>query len=99
MQRVPQVLQLSVIIERIRAFSLESQPSQKFNFITGNIAAELSVLKELGESRLDLEAGVQFFLNEYKLLRLPGDKSIVQRNFHIECRGIDVPVCNQRAQE
>src|SRR3990170_1857933 len=99
MQWIPQVLQLSIIIEWARPFSLESQPAQKFRFVTGNIAAERSVLKEFGEPRLDLERAAQFFLDEFISLRFPWNESVVQRNFHIECREVDVPACNQRVQE
>jgi hypothetical protein len=39
MQRVPEVLQLAVIIKRCRPPSVEPQPLQKLDFLLGGITA------------------------------------------------------------
>jgi hypothetical protein len=49
MQRVPEVLQLSVVVERAGPPSFESEPSQEFNFVSGHLAAEQGILKEFSE--------------------------------------------------
>src|SRR2546427_9871590 len=54
MQRVPEVLQLSVIVKRARPLCFEPQPSQEFNLVSGHVTAERSILKEFSEPRLVL---------------------------------------------
>src|SRR5258708_39216508 len=96
---IPEILQLSVIVERARPPSLEPQPSQKFDLVSGGVTAERSILKEFSEPRLVLERIAGFFFNELKFLRVPWDESVVQHNFHTEAREVDCPGFNQRDQE
>jgi hypothetical protein len=77
MQRVPEVLQLPVIIEGARPPSLEPQPSQEFDLVSGGIPAERSILKEFSEPRLVCSRMMGFSFDELEFLRLPRDKSVV----------------------
>jgi hypothetical protein len=52
MQRVPEVLELPVVIQGRRPLALEPQPLEKLDFLLGRRAAEGSILKESVESRL-----------------------------------------------
>ena len=72
MQRVPEVLQLSVIVERARPLSLEPQPSQEFNLVSGHVTAERSILKEFRESWLFLWREPGFSFDELESFRMPG---------------------------
>jgi hypothetical protein len=49
MQRVPQVLQFSVIVERGWPFSGEFQLLEKLDFLCGRIAPQRGILKECTE--------------------------------------------------
>ena len=53
MQRVPQVLQLTVVINRGRPLSLQLQSFQKRDFFIGGIAAQGRILQELFEPRFE----------------------------------------------
>ena len=71
MQRVPEILQLSVIVEWARPPLLEPQPPQKFDLVSGGITAERGILKEFSEPRLVLEGVAGFPFNELKFLQMP----------------------------
>jgi len=61
MQRVPEVLQLSIVIERARALSLEPQLSEKRDLVRRGIAAERSVCKKVSKAWFILERGSVLF--------------------------------------
>src|SRR5207244_7528584 len=71
MQRVPEVLQLSVIVERARPSSLEPQLSHEFNLVSGHLTAERAILKEFSEPRFVLWRQPGFSFNELESLRVP----------------------------
>ena len=99
MQRVPEVLQLSVVVERAGPPSFESQPSQEFNFVSGHLAAEQGILKEFSEPGFVLLREPRFLFNEFESLRGPRDESVVQHKPNAETREVDVPGFEQRVQE
>src|SRR5438093_5429553 len=99
MERVSEVLQLPVIIERRRPLVLELQPLEKLDFLRGRRAAEGRVLQEFLEPGLlsDRLCGCQ--LDKCESLRLPGDDAVVQDDLQTERRQVDVPGFDQRIQE
>src|SRR2546426_627923 len=52
MERVPEALQLPVIVEGRRPLALELQPLEKLDFLRGRRAAERRILKEFEEPGL-----------------------------------------------
>jgi len=70
-QRIPEILQLSIIVERSSPPSLEPEPSEEFSLVSGHVTAERSILKKFSEPRFVLwwEAGFSF--NELEPLRMP----------------------------
>src|SRR5712691_12137541 len=91
MQRVPEALQLPVIIQGRRPLALEPQPLEKLDFLLGRRAAEGSILKESVEPRLFDEKLVGFPLDKRKVLHMSSDHSGVQNNFQSERREVDIP--------
>ena len=69
MQRVPQILQLPVVIDRGGSFSSQLQSLQKLDFLFGDIAAQGRILQEFFEPRLYAEGVVGFLFDEFKSLR------------------------------
>ena len=63
MQRVPEVLPLSVIVEWARPPSFEPQPSEEFHLVSGYMTAERSILKEFSEPRFVLGRQPGFSFN------------------------------------
>src|SRR5690242_851020 len=99
MERVPEVLQLSVIVERRRSFTLELQPLEKLDFLRGRRAAQGRILKEPLESRLFDEVLFGFQFDKLKLLHVPSDQSVIEDDFQSKRRQVDVPGFNHRIQE
>ena len=71
MKRVPQILQLTVIIEWSRSFSLEPQLFQELDFLLSGITAEESIVKKFLEPRLFVKSWRRFLFNKLKFLRVP----------------------------
>ena len=69
MERVSEVLQFPVIIERSRAFSVEPQSLQKLNFLLGGGPAERTIIKEFFEPGRYLRL-VRPLFNKLKPLRI-----------------------------
>ena len=99
MQRVPEVLQLSVIVERARPLSLEPEPSWEFNLVSSYMTAKRSILKEFCESRLVLWREPGFSFDELESLRVSRDEPVIQHKSNTETREIDVPGFEQRVEE
>ena len=77
MERVPEVLQLPVIVEGRRPPALELQPLEKRDFLRGRRAAEGRILKEFLEPRLFGDGLFGFPLDIIESLRLPWDDAVV----------------------
>src|SRR5438876_11329637 len=99
MQRVPEALQLPVIVERRRPLALELQPLEKRDFLRGRRAAERRILKEFLQPGLFADRLVGFPLDKLESLRLPRDDAVVYVYLQTERRKVDVPGFNQRLQE
>src|SRR5207302_3831167 len=99
MERVPQVLQLAVIVAGRRALALERQPLEKRDFLRGRRAAERRILEEFLEPGLLADRLFAFPLDKLESLRLPWDDAVVQDNLQTKRRQVDVPGFNQRIQE
>ena len=68
MERVPEVLQLPVIVEGRRPLALELQPLEKLDFLRGRRAAERRILKEFLEPGLFDEVLFGFQFDKLKFL-------------------------------
>src|SRR5437879_11632740 len=77
MQRVPEALQLPVIIEGRRPLALELQPLEKRDFLRGRRTAERRILKEFLEPGLFADRLLGFPLDKLESLRLPWDDAVV----------------------
>src|SRR2546430_88941 len=77
MERVPEVLQLPVIVEGRRPLALELQPLEKLDLLRGRRAAERRILKEFLEPGFFDEVLFGFQFDELKLLHVPGHQSVV----------------------
>src|SRR6266566_2090469 len=99
MQRVPEALQLPVIVEGRRPLALELQPLEKRDFLRGRRAAERRILQEFLEPGLFADRLVGFPLDKIESLHLPRGDAVVQENLQTERRKVTVPGFNQRRQE
>jgi len=95
MQWVPEVLQLSIVVERVGALRFEPEAPKKLDLVFGHSATERGVVKEFSESRLFLERLVGLPLNKVQSSRAPRNESVVQYDFHAKGREVDVPGLNQ----
>ena len=77
MERVPEALQLPVIVEGRRPLALELQPLEKRDFLRGRRAAERRILKEFVEPGLFADRLLGFPLDKLESLRLPWDDAVV----------------------
>lgn len=77
MERVSEALQLSIIIKWGWASLLESQASEKDDFLFSRIAAEGSILKEFREAGFWVEGGLRFLFHKLEFLRVPRGHSPV----------------------
>src|SRR5690348_17978154 len=77
-ERVSEVLQLAVIIERRRSLALELQALEKLDFLRRHRAAQGRILKEPLEAGLfdKVLLGVQ--LDELELLHVPSDQPVIE---------------------
>src|SRR5881628_745592 len=99
MERVPEALQLPVIVEGRRPLALKRQPLEKLDFLRGRRAAERRILEEFLEPGLLADRLFGFPLDKLESLRLPWDDAVVEDNLQTERRKVDVPGFNQRIQE
>jgi hypothetical protein len=74
MQRVSEVLQCPVIIERTRSLALELELSQEFDFLGRHVTAKRVILQEFCEPRLICFSATRRCLDEGKSFRFPGDE-------------------------
>src|SRR5438034_7632383 len=74
MERVPEVLQLPVIVEGRRPPALELQPLEKRDFLRGRRAAQGRILKEFLEPRLFGDGLFSFPLDIIESLRLRSEE-------------------------
>src|SRR5256885_6452413 len=72
MQRVPEALQLPVIVEGRRPLALELQPLEKRDFLRGRRAAERRILKEFLEPGLFADRLLGFPLDKLNRFACPG---------------------------
>jgi len=77
MERIPEALQLPVIVEGRRPLALEPQPLEKLDFLRGRRAAERRISKEFLEPRLFADRLFGFPLDKLESLRLPWDDAVV----------------------
>src|SRR5947199_4249998 len=77
MQRVPEALQLPVIVEGRRPLALELQPLEKRDFFRCRRAAERRILKEFLEPGLFADRLFGVPLAKLESLRLPWDGAVV----------------------
>jgi hypothetical protein len=73
MQRVSEVLQLSIIIEGRRSLALEPQPLEKRDFLLRCIATEGRILEEGCQPRLLVARGFRVLFDKRKLLEVLRD--------------------------
>src|SRR6266566_780514 len=99
MERVPEVLQLPVVVQGRRPRVREPQLLEKLDFLRGRGAAEGGVLKEFLEPGLFADRLCGFPLDKRESLRLPWDDAVVQDDLQTERRQVDVPGFDQRIQE
>src|SRR5260370_30964746 len=99
MKRVPEVLQLAVIIEWRRAASFELSPLEKLNFILSGIGAEGSIFKEFLEARLRLGSRFGFRFQKLKFLIAIQGEPAVQDNLHAQILEVNVPALDQRLEQ
>ena len=99
MQRISEILQFPVVVERRWPLPFDPQPFQKFDFLRSHIAAERSIFEESVEPWLDPERSVEFRLNKLEPLRMSRDQSSVKHDLHGEVRQVDIPGLDQRIQE
>ena len=71
MQRIPQALQLPVIVNRSRPPGWESQHFQKFDFFFSGIAAQGGIPQEFFQSRLYGQGPLRFLFHKLKALQTP----------------------------
>src|SRR5256886_15592027 len=91
MERVPEILQLPVVVQGGRPLALERQPLEKGDFPRVRAAAEGRVLKEFLEPGLFARRLFGVPLDKRESLRLPWDEAVVQDNLQTERRQVDVP--------
>ena len=77
MQRVPEALQLPVIVEGRRPLALELQPLEKRDFLRGRRAPERRIVKEFLEPGLFADRLFGFPLDKLESFRLPGDDAVI----------------------
>jgi hypothetical protein len=99
MDRIPEVLQLSVIIDRNRPASPELQHLQKPDFFLGGVTAEGLIVKELPEARIEDGGAFRFPFYKLKPLQAPGSDFAIHGNFHAKGFQIDAPRFDQRLEK
>src|SRR6476620_3945200 len=72
-ERISQILQFPVVIERSRTFSFDPQLLQEFDFIGGGITAQRRVLEKFAEPRFFV-GPVGFSLDILEFLGVHGSK-------------------------
>lgn len=91
MHRVPEILQLPIIVERPRSPPFECQSSQERDLVPAGIPAEGSVPQEFGQSGLLLDGVIDLPFDEIQFFQVLRDKPAVQHDFHPEGRKVDIP--------
>src|SRR5206468_1019273 len=99
MKRVPEVLQLAVVIQRGRPSAVEPQLLQELDFCLGGTAAQRGVTKEFPEPRLFLERLIGRPFHELESLGVAGGQPPVEHDLHAEAPEIDIPGFDQRIHE
>src|SRR5688500_496461 len=99
MKRVPQVLQLAVIVEGGRPFASETQPFEKLDLLLGRVTPEGGIRKKRLEAGLLVDRWAGFPFHKIDLLEVRGGQATVQNNLHPEGREVDVPRFNQRIEK
>jgi len=99
MDRVPEVLQLSVIIDRHRAAFSEFQHLQEGDFFCSGVATERLILEELPEARIEDGGPFRFPFDKLKPLQAARSHYGIENNFHAKGFQIDVPRFNQRLEK
>src|SRR5438552_13584090 len=99
MERVSQVLQFPVIVQRCRPFPRELEISEELDLLCGRIAPQRWILKEGQESWLFVDSRHRRPFDELESLRVPGRQAAVQHDLHAECRKVDIPRFDQRIEK
>ena len=99
MQRIPEDLQRPVIIECVRPLAREPQIAQKPEFLGRDISAKRGILEKFAKPGLVPIDAVAVLFDEGESSRFSGQKSFVEHYLHIECRQVDIPARQQRAEE
>src|SRR5437870_13321987 len=98
MERVPEVLQLPVVVQGGRPLALELQPLEKGDFLRGRRAAERRILKEFHEPGLFARRLFGVPLDKRESPRPPWDDAVIQDNLQSVLSQVDVPGFNQLIQ-
>ena len=96
MQRVTEILELTVVVERRRVLAVEGEPLEEFDFLFSGVGAEDRVAEEGFESGLDGEGAWGGAFHELETLAVAGRETRVQRNLHAERFQVDVPGFDER---
>src|SRR5580658_6879569 len=99
MQRISQVLQLPVIINRGRLPAPEFQRLQELDFLTGRVAAQGRVAQKSFEPWFDRGGWCGLLLGKLKSLQAARGALRVQHDSDAEGLQVDVPGFDYRVQE
>src|SRR5438093_11363058 len=91
MKRVPEVLQLAIVIQRGRPSAVEPQLLQELDFCLGGTAAQRGVTKEFPEPRLFLERLIGRPFHELESLGVAGGQQPVDSGLDAEDTAIALP--------
>jgi hypothetical protein len=96
MERIPEVLQLSIIVEGGRPLPFEPELLQKLQLVLLGVMAQRAGTKELFESGLVFGPPVGLFLDVLISLGMLGSQSSVEHDIHPEGPEVDRPGFDQR---
>src|SRR5260370_39308650 len=98
-QRVPEALQLPVIIERARPSSLERQHLHEFDLLLGGVAAQGLVPEEFFKARFYREGLLRLLFYILESLQPAWPQPAVQDDFHAKSLDVDIPGVDHRIEE
>jgi hypothetical protein len=91
MERVPEVLQLTIVVEGGGAPALEPKLSQKLKLLFRGALAQRGVTKKLFESRFLFETAISFSFDELISPRVLESQSLVEHDIPTEGPKVDRP--------
>src|SRR3982751_1421994 len=100
MERVAQVLQLAVKVQRRRAFSVGGQTLQKGRFLLAQVSAPFRLLQKCCETWLHGWSGwAGFCFPEFELLAVTVGQPAIQDDFQAEAVEFDIPVLEEGSEK